>query len=85
MLKSVAPLLVWSYLGLSEKQSVALDLSLGEKMSMRNHTPRGGMFCWIPRALVQRGGGDEDNRANAARAATSPDAGAMGNSRVSGL
>jgi hypothetical protein len=45
-----------------------------ERMSARNHAPSRQMFCWIPRAVVQRG--DEDNRASdAARAATFPDAG----------
>jgi hypothetical protein len=48
--------------------------SLGERMSVCNHAPSRRTFCWIPRAVVQRG--DEDNRASdAARAATSPDAG----------
>ena len=48
-------------------------------MGARNHAPSRRVFRWIPRAILQRG--NEDNLASdAARAATSPDAGTMGNS-----
>ena len=45
-----APLLVWSYLGVSEKQSVALNAGpvVGERMSARNHTPRAGCTAGFP-------------------------------------